>query len=348
MRDNRKKHKRTNKNTTPDSLEEKSSKETKRPPPSDQSIGAHEAPPGLNAEDSSATSKDEDEGGAHDLSVSLDPDSLMNGDPPRFSQQDREIIELIFNTGPHDKKYSEDARHSAKLFQFMIENLARHYTEDREEQNDFRQEGLTGLLLSLKTFDKAKNIPLATHAFGYIQRRMSVFKSKSGLIRIPEKKRTKMNKVRHYIEDFQKREEHDPAVEDIARQTKMSVDSVKSAQAASRMAQTSSLNESVGNDGDPEDELANLATEPESIEVEYRIQNVRNHQMLAEALDCLSSERARDMVELHFGWIDGAPWTLEAIGRKFGVAKQSVDEQLKRSIAKLREHLERLYPGTSF
>jgi RNA polymerase primary sigma factor len=57
---------------------------------------------------------------------------------------------------------------------------------------------------------------------------------------------------------------------------------------------------------------------------------------LASVLNSLN-KREREVLELRFGLVDGAKWTLEEVGRKYGLSRERVRQIEKKALEKLRK-----------
>ncbi|MGZ4358276.1 MAG: sigma-70 family RNA polymerase sigma factor [Gaiellaceae bacterium] len=217
----------------------------------------------------------------------------------------------------------------------LVVHNARRYNGHGVPLGDLVQEGIIGLNRAVEKFDWRKGYKFSTYATWWIRQACQrAISNQSKTIRIPvhvNERRAKLGRLRQRFEAQYGRE---PTVEELAKAAGIEVEHAYEALAA--VEASVSLNQSVGDD---DSELSDLFGDPEASDPAELANDSLRSDAVREALLRLP-ERERRVVELRFGF-EGETFTLEAIGRELGIARERVRQIEQQALAKLGRELEK-------
>jgi RNA polymerase primary sigma factor len=216
----------------------------------------------------------------------------------------------------------------------LVISIARRYQGHGVPLGDLIQEGVIGLNRAVEKFDWRRGFKFSTYATWWIRQACQrAVSNQSTLIRIPthvHERRVKLNRARQKLEAASSEE---PTAEELAKATGLELKHVEEALGA--VEATTSLNLSIGSDGDGElgdlfpDETASDPAEEAAVAVQRAA--------VRDAVRGLP-ERERRLIELRYG-LDGEPLSLEAIGRELGITRERVRQLELESLEKLERNL---------
>ena len=215
----------------------------------------------------------------------------------------------------------------------LVVKVAKKYRNYGLPFMDLIQEGNCGLMRAVERFDGTMGVKFSTYAMYYISVAMSrAIANDSRTIRIPANKFETLRKYKAAVDDLQKKYCKNFSVEEIAQLIGKSVPYVKEMEELCK--EPVSLNAFVSYDGDSELESF-IPNDDKSVDEQVVLNNLPSE--LSEFFNsCKLSERHKMVLLLRFGILDGHLWTLEEIGKKYGVSRESIRQSEIRALKLIR------------
>jgi len=217
----------------------------------------------------------------------------------------------------------------------LVASVAKKFRGRRVEFLDLVQEGNIGLMKALEKYDHQRGNRFSTYATWWIRQKIVRFiHAQSRTIRLPAHVNDQLRRYSNDSENLASKLGRIPTPEEIAVEMGETVEKVKEIERISRLEQTVSLDILRGEEEDsPLYEVI-----PSEVAVSEEADQALLSEGLEEAFSGLSL-REKGVLKLRYGLIDGSFYTLEEIGKRFGLTRERIRQIEKQALRKLRHPL---------
>jgi RNA polymerase primary sigma factor len=240
--------------------------------------------------------------------------------------EDRERLEKVVEEG----KAAQE--HLVKANSRLVVSVAKKYIGRGVPFLDLIQEGNIGLIRAVNKFDYRRGYKFSTYATWWIRQAVTRAIADQGrTIRVPVHMYEQINKLTRTSRKLVQELGREPTIEEIAEELDVPLRKVERIM---RVAQRPlSLETPVGEEEDSY--LGDFIEDVETVAPVDAASRSLLRQELDETLSSLTPREVR-ILQLRFGLVDGYSYTLEEVGRKFGVTRERIRQIEAQALGRLR------------
>jgi RNA polymerase primary sigma factor len=238
----------------------------------------------------------------------------------------RQKLDAIIEDGQRARE------HLIKANTRLVVSIAKRYMGRGVAFLDLIQEGNLGLMKAVKKYDYTRGFRFSTYATWWIRQTITRSISDQGrTIRVPVHMIDRIRQLYKTNHNLEQKLGRQPTIEELAEAVDMPVQRVQWIMKVSW--RPLSLETPVGDEEDSE--LGHFIEDEVSLTPMQSAYQSMLKDKLEEILSTLSPREAR-VLRLRFGLDDGTSYTLEEVGRKFGLTRERIRQIEGRALRQLR------------
>ncbi len=244
-----------------------------------------------------------------------------------YNEQQRILAEAVIEDGLLARE------HLIKANTRLVVSVAKRYTHRGVPFLDLIQEGNLGLMKAVEKFDYSRGFRFSTYATWWIRQTITRAIADQGrTIRVPVHMVDRIRVMYKHIHALEQKMGREPTIEELSEALDLPQEKVD------WMIRVSWLPlslESPINDDEEESELGNFVEDKDTPTASQQVYSRLLSEKVNDILDSLPYREAR-ILRLRFGLDDGRFYTLEEVGRKFGLTRERIRQIETKALRRLR------------
>ena len=240
--------------------------------------------------------------------------------PKRLTADQEKLLLKKIHTDESAKKLFIESNLRLVVF------IAKKYDNKFLSLLDLIQEGNMGLMHAVDLFDCEKNVKFSTYASHWIKQYITrAIITKTRTVSLPYVISTQVYKVRHVIEEYEKKYGSRPTLEEISHLTNIDIEKVKNVLSFGE--DTLSLSNTINNKNSQESsELMDTILDDKTSYFEDNfIRQETNYDIRRELFSSKKlDDKSKIVLALRYGLYDGTYRTLESVGKILGYTRANV------------------------
>ena len=259
--------------------------------------------------------------------------SYIRNLPKNLTEEQERLLSMKIHTDESAKRLFIESNLRLVVF------VANQYINQELPFADLIQEGNLGLLRAVEMFDYNKGVRFSTYAIRWIRQYIKrAILSKGRVVKLPFLLNEQTRKMNYLIDEYESRYGKYPSLEELSDMMNLPINKIKEFIEYSYDAVPLST-EVKGNKNDETTELMNvIEDENTSNYVKEFIQRETNYDIRRALFTSPRiSDKAKMILALRYGFFNGECWTLERIGKIYGVTKQNIAQIESTALKRLRK-----------